>query len=134
MFLLGHCQPRQEPCAMKPRLDDPSLRRWYAESALMNRISLANVFQAFPLEHGNWTAWEEQWGDLMRGVNLPFGPQGATLTTVKLPSGWLGVSTHAWLREWHQYFATNGWADKLFYYGPDEPTNGSPERQVRATP
>jgi hypothetical protein len=73
-----------------PNYTVETLGQQYMELGLMHRISLGDAFDASPqlnsVEEFNWTTFDAQWGKYLRGADMPFGLQGARVTTFIMPA------------------------------------------------
>ena len=105
------------------------LSKLYAESGLMHRITLETVTQedwsilpwpaTAPID---WTEFDANWSSFLDGIVLPYGPEGARLTSLMI-STW-GDTDEEKIIYWQHYvshFKAKGWFDRLFDYCWDEP-------------
>lgn len=101
------------------------LAQLYVSSGLMHRITLESMLiEDWDLyaETIDWPAFDARWGAFFDGTDLPFGLEGARVTSVRLPT-W-GSSDAEWVAYWSEiasHFRTRGWFDLLFDYTLDEP-------------
>ena len=110
------------------------LAQMYATSGLMHRITLSSMLiedWSVYSSSIDWPAFDARWHEFFDGKNLPFGLQGARVTTVQIPSdGDTDAEKIAYWSGFAQHFRQNGWFDLLFQYTLDEPGNDPADYQL----
>lgn len=97
----------------------------YLRAALMHRFTLSTMLiedwdlYADPID---WPAFDARWQEFFDGIDLPYGLQGARVTSVQIPTiGSTDLEKVAFWAGFVYHFRSQGWSDLLFDYTLDEP-------------
>lgn len=127
--LFGHFDNPSEHYA-----DLVPLAQMYTTSGLMHRITLSTMLiedWALYASTIDWPAFDARWHEFFDGKDLPFGLQGARVTSVQIPTdGDTDAEKVAYWRQFAQHFRQKGWFDLLFHYTLDEPGDSAGDYQV----
>jgi hypothetical protein len=109
------------------------LAQMYVTSGLMHRVTLSSMLiedWALLTPTIDWPAFDARWHEFFDGKNLPFGLQGARVTTVQIPSdGDTEAQVVAYWSAFAQHFRQKGWFHLLFDYTKDEPAGNAADYQ-----
>eukprot|EP01121_Diplochlamys_sp_Union-15-3_P017151 TRINITY_DN5980_c0_g1_i1.p1 TRINITY_DN5980_c0_g1~~TRINITY_DN5980_c0_g1_i1.p1 ORF type:complete len:562 (-),score=59.54 TRINITY_DN5980_c0_g1_i1:77-1762(-) len=135
--------------ALKAHKLDPlqslALGQKYVDLALMHRITLGEAIHSDPVINTrneiDWVKFNANWYDYFNGKKLPYGIDGAKLTSCQLPTSFCynfsacdEATKQSQVSQWKdisKYFKTKGWFELLFDYTQDEPHLPSQWQQLK---